>query len=104
MLMIDYERIQKDCFWDMSMSKKDIDAILTQNDYQKKAFLYEKILLNSTQLFKDIAIFSSQDISKLTENFKVPRFNHDFIFRRKNLIEVYFLDKPLLIDELKWTA
>ena len=102
--MIDYERIQKDCFWDMSMSKKDIDAILTQNDYQKKAFLYEKLLLNSTQLFKDIAIFSSQDILKLTENFKVPRFNHDFIFRRKNLIEVYFFDKPLLIDELKWTA
>ena len=102
--MIDYERIQKDCFWDVSMSKNDIDDILTQVDPQKKAFLYQKILLNSTQLFKDISIFSIEEISKLTEDFKVPKFNHDYIFRRKNLVEVYFLDKPLLIDELKWVA
>lgn len=102
--MIDYERIQKDCFWDVSMSKSDIDDILTQDNPQKKAFLYQKILLNSTQLFKDITIFSIEDISQLTEDFKVPRFNHDYIFRRKNLVEVYFLDKPLLINELKWVA
>ena len=102
--MIDYERIQKDCFWDISMTKNDIDDILAQDDPQKKAFLYQKILLNSTQLFNDISIFSTEDISKLTEDFKIPKFNHDYIFRRKNLVEVYFLDKPLLIDELKWVA
>ncbi len=103
-MMIDYERIKKDCFWDISMSKSNIDDILLQDKPQQKAFLYQKILLNSTQLFKDISIFSIEDISKLTEDFKVPRFNHDYIFRRKNLVEVYFLDKPLLIDELKWVA
>jgi len=102
--MIDYERIQKDCFWDLSMTKNDIDDILAHSEPQKKSFLYQKILLNSTQLFKDISIFSIEDVLKLTEDFKVPKFNHDYIFRRKNLVEVYFLDKPLLIDELKWIA
>ena len=102
--MIDYERIQKDCFWDISMPKNEIDDILAQDCSVKKAFLYQKILLNSTQLFKDISIFSIEDISTLTENFKVPKFNYDYIFRRKNLVEVYFLDKPLLIDELKWVG
>ena len=40
----------------------------------------------------------------LLTNYKVPTFNHDYIFRRKNISEVYFFDKPLLVDELKWVA
>jgi len=102
--MINYDRIKKDCFWDSEISNDDIDAIISAEDMRKKSMLFEKILLNSTSLFKDLAIFEVEQLSKLVDNYKVPKFNADFAFRRKNLVEVYFFNKPLLIDELKWVA
>mgnify|MGYP001576783524 CR=1 FL=1 len=102
--MLDYQRILKDCFWDMRLEVRDIKAIAEDNDLQKKSFLFEKILLNSTKPFSDLTLFSQDDLKLLLENYKVPQFNGDFAFRRKNMAEVYFFDKPLLIDELKWIA
>ena len=102
--MINYERIIKDCFWDLKMDSKDIDAILLHSDMTKKAFLFEKILLNSTQMLADMQIFEEDDLKILIEGFNVPKFNTAHIFKRKNMVEVYFLDKPLEIDELKWIA
>lgn len=66
--------------------------------------LFEKILLNSTALFKDMKIFNKKELAILIENYKLPKFNEEYIFRRKNMVEVYFFDKPLLINELKWVA
>jgi len=102
--MINYDRIKKDCFWDLEISNDDIDAIISDEDMRKKGMFFEKILLNSTSLFKDLAIFEVEQLLKLVDNYKVPKFNADFAFRRKNLVEVYFFNKPLLIDELKWVA
>ena len=102
--MINYDRIKKDCFWDSEFSNDDINAIISGEDMRKKSMLFEKILLNSTSLFKDLAIFEVEQLSKLVDNYKVPKFNADFAFRRKNLVEVYFFNKPLLIEELKWVA
>lgn len=102
--MHDYERIQKECFWDLNISSDDIKNILINNDSKKVNLLFEKILLNSTALFKDLEIFDKKELETLLENYKVPRFNGEYAFRRKNMAEVYFFDKPLLIDELKWVA
>ena len=102
--MIDYARIQKDCFWDLNISKEEIDVILGSKDMRKKSMLFDKILLNSTRLFVDLKIFDKKQIAQLIESYKLPKFNEQYAFRRKNMIEVYFLDKPLLIDELKWVA
>ncbi len=102
--MINYERIIKDCFWDLKIDAKDIDTMLLHSDMIKKTFLFEKILLNSTQMLADMQIFEKGDLEILIENFKVPKFNAEYIFKRKNMAEVYFLDKPLEIDELKWIA
>jgi hypothetical protein len=52
----------------------------------------------------DLKLFEPDDLRKLLENFKIPTFNYAHIFRRKNIADVYFLGKPLLIDELKWIA
>jgi hypothetical protein len=101
---VDYQRILKDCFWDMDLQVDDIKNIVQSNDMQKKSFLFEKILLNSTKLFADLCVFDKKELEILLDNYKIPRFNSDFAFRRKNLAEVYFLDRPLLIDELKWVA
>lgn len=102
--MINYERIIKDCFWDLNISAKDIEDILYSDDKRQKAFLFNKILLNSTQMLIDLKIFSIDEIRTFLDEYKVPRFNHNYIFRRKNIAEVYFLDKLLEIDELKWIA
>jgi hypothetical protein len=102
--MFDYKRIQKDCFWDLDISSDDIKNILDCNDSKKLNMLFEKILLNSTALFHDLEIFDKKQLENLLENYKVPRFNSEYAFRRKNMAEVYFFDKPLLIDELKWIA
>lgn len=101
---ISYARIKKDCFWDLNVSENDIKNIIKSDDERKKKMLFEKILLNSTALFKDLKIFELHDLETYLENYTIPRFNSDYMFRRKNMAEVYFFDKPLLIDELKWIA
>lgn len=102
--MLEYERIQKECFWDLNISSDDIKNILTSSDSKKINLLFEKILLNSTALFKDLEIFDKKQLEALLQNYKVPQFNSEYAFKRKNMAEVYFFDKPLLIDELKWVA
>jgi len=100
----DLIRIIKECFWDMKLTANDIVDIANGEDWTQKKYLFRKLLLNSTRVLSDLKIFSQDDLKKLIEEFKVPQFNHDYIFRRHNIVEVYFLDKPLLIDELKWVA
>jgi len=102
--MVDCNRIKKDCFWDLDISEDAISSIVKGQDVRKKEMLFEKILLNSTSLFQDLAIFDKGQLAHLLENYKIPSFNYDYTFKRKNMAEVYFLDKPLLIDELKWIA
>ena len=102
--MFDYKRIQKDCFWDLGLTSDDIENIVKSDDSKKINMLFEKILLNSTALFQDLKIFDKKQLENFLENYKVPQFNGEYAFRRKNMAEVYFFDKPLLIDELKWVA
>ena len=102
--MINYDRIKKDCFWDLNIDAKDIDEILASTDFRRKKFLFCKILLNSTRVLIDLQIFPSDELKKLIEEYKVPQFNYDYFFRRKNIAEVYFLDKSLQIEELKWAV
>jgi len=102
--MFNYQRIQKDCFWDLGLTIDDIKKIVDSDDIKKINMLFEKILLNSTALFHDLEIFDKKRLKMLLENYKIPQFNKEYAFRRKNMAEVYFFDKPLLIDELKWIA
>ncbi|MDX9796659.1 MAG: hypothetical protein RBT24_07510 [Arcobacteraceae bacterium] len=102
--MFNSQRIQKDCFWDLDISSDEIVNIANGDDTQKLNMLFEKILLNSTSFLNDLEIFDRQRLETLLENYQIPRFNGEFAFRRKNMAEVYFFDKPLLIDELKWVA
>jgi len=71
---------------------------------EEKSFLFSKILLNSTEMLQDLEIFSIDDLTVFINDFKVTNFNHDYIFKRKNIAEVYFLDKELLVDELRWAV
>jgi hypothetical protein len=102
--MTDYKRIKKECFWDLNFQEDDIREILEGFDERSRVLLFEKILLNSTKLLLDLKLFKKDELKSMLEKFKVPRFNHEYIFRRKNISEVYFFNKPLEIDELKWPA
>ncbi len=97
-----YTRIIDDCFWDSTITEEDIDTILHSENVRGKKYLFEKILVNSTDLLGDLKLFKENELCLLMEGYQVPVFNHDYIFRRKNIAEVYFFDAPLLIDELKW--
>ena len=100
--MVNIDRIKKDCFWEYNFSNEEIVNIAKRGDKRQKQFLFEKILLNSTSLFNDLKIFSKKDLKELIENYKIPSFNKNYAFKRKNIAEVYFLNKPLLVNELKW--
>jgi len=99
---IDYERLTKECFWEYSFSHADIDRFVCGGDAGEKSFLFEKILSSSTDLLNDMELFDFKDLQMLVENYQVPRFNHDYLSRRKNIVEYYFFDKPLEVQELKW--
>ncbi len=102
--MVNYERILKDCFWDYNFTAKEIKKMASSEDTRERSFLFQKILLNSTSLFNDLKIFKKEDLKLLLENYEVPAFNHYYIFKRKNIAQVYFLGKPLLVNELKWVV
>jgi hypothetical protein len=102
--MIEYKRIRKECFWDLDVQEDDIREMLVGADKRSQVFLFEKILLNSTKLLFDLEMFNMDLLRDMLEKYTVPRFNHDYIFRRKNIAEAYFFDKPLEIAELKWPA
>jgi len=101
--MVNYDKILKDCFWEYDFSIDDIKN-LAIGDEREKSFLFQKILLNSTALFNSLKIFDNSTLKILIENYKVPAFNNAYIFKRKNMAEVYFLNKPLTVNELKWVA
>lgn len=73
--MVNYDRIIRECFWDSCSSMEELQHIT-----------------------------AGDDLRLLIEGYRVPGFNYDHAFRRKNIAEVFFLDKELKIGELKWTA
>jgi len=100
--VFNYSRIRKECFWDLNLTEQDIEQIPMGNDERMKFLLMEKILLNSSHCLQDLHLFLKEDLQQFLDQFKVPTFNHDYVFRRKNIVEVFFFNKPLLIEELKW--
>jgi len=102
--MIDYDRILKECFWDYDYSPDELRELAASADEKERAFLFEKILLNSSHLFGDLKIFEDRLLRTLIQEYRVPSFNQDYAFKRKNMAEVYFLNKPVLVNELKWVA
>jgi len=102
--MIDYDRIVRECFWDSRISGDDIREIIARGGSRGKKQLFEKILLGSSRYLHDLQIFDREDLRMMLEEYKIPEFNYDFAFRRKNISEVFFFDKELKIGELKWIA
>ncbi len=97
-----YKRIINDCFWDSNIKEEDIKKMLYSGDKRAEKQLFEKILLNSTDILTDLKLFKKSELKLIMKEYNVPVFNYDYIFRRKNIAEVYLFNAPLLVDELKW--
>ena len=98
------QNILKDCFWEYNFSEEDILSLAKSKDRQEQMFLFSKILENAKELLKSMKIFDKKDLERLIESYRVPTFKHAYMARRLNIVEYYFLDKPLTINELKWVA
>ncbi len=102
--MINYKRMLKDCFWDYDFTGEEIAEMASSSDERKRLFLFQKILLNSTSLFNDLKIFRLDVLEELIRTYKIPTFNYEYTFKRKNMAEVYFLNRPILVNGLKWVV
>jgi len=98
------KNILKDCFWEYNFNENDIISLAKSQNKQEQMFLFTKILENAKELLKSMKIFDKSDLKRLIESYTLPSFKHDYMARRLNIVEYYFLDKPLTINELKWVA
>jgi len=96
--------IIKECFWEYNFSEEDINNLAKSHNSQEQMFLFTKILENAKELLKSMNIFDKSDLERLIESYTVPSFRREYMVRRLNIVEYYFLDKPLTINELKWIA
>ena len=98
------KNILKDCFWEYNFNEEDIISLAKSKDKQEQMFLFSKILENSKELIKSMKIFDKSNLKSLIESYRVPTFKYEYMARRLNIVEYYFLNKPLTINELKWVA
>ncbi len=94
----------KDCFWEYNFTAADVKKIIKSGNMREKQFLFEKILANSTHLFRDLKIFTRDNLEILIGSYTVPAFNREYLSRRKNMVEYHFFNQELTIEELKWTV
>ena len=98
------KNILKECFWEYNFKEEEIISLAKSQNRQEQLFLFSKILENAKQLLKSMKIFDKSDLEILIESYTLPTFKHNYMARRLNIVEYYFLDKPLTINELKWVA
>ena len=91
--------IQKTCFWEYNFTEEDIISLAKSQNQQEQMFLFTKILENAKELIKSMNIFDKEDLENLIESYTLPTFKRDYMARRLNIIEYYFLDRPLTINE-----
>ncbi|TVR94144.1 MAG: hypothetical protein EA428_00700 [Spirochaetaceae bacterium] len=102
--MHDLDRILRECFWDTNFSGDDIINAAGGRDVRRKAQVFEKVLLNSSHMLRDLELFPADELRALIQDYQLPQFNYEHAFRRKNLAEVYYLNGELKIPELQWKS
>jgi len=97
------QEILKECFWDYHIAENDILKIVQGDDKRSKNILFEKILINSQNLFLALSLFKKDELKELLDNYKIPRFNKEYIQKRKDIVEFFLFSKKLNHKELLWT-
>jgi hypothetical protein len=65
--MTDYNRLIRECFWDLNISEHDIEQIISGDNQRSKKQLFKKILLNSSRYLIDLRLFDREELYFLLE-------------------------------------
>ena len=99
--MVDYDRIQKECFWDSNITPKEIEKIAQKGDKRELEKLFSKIIYNSSDKLLDLQIFSKEQLRELFDSFKVT-YNKKYITKHLIVLKSLLLDENVSIKSLEW--
>ena len=96
------QQINRECFWDYTISNSEILKIAKNGNDQEKFFLFSKIIENATDIFKSLSIFSVSDQKIMSHRYNPPTFNRNFLDKRRKIIKYFLTGEKVDIPELRW--
>ena len=96
------EKINRECLWDYNFTNAEIIELARHGNTREKLFLFSKIMENATDVLKSLNIFSPEDQREMILNYRVPRFNCNFLGRRHKILKYFLLKQNVDIPELRW--
>jgi len=101
-ILANCQQINRECFWEYHMTSAEILKMAQSGSDQEKYFLFTKIIENSTDVLKNIDIFSIDDQKKMAALYKPSNFNHNFLDKRHKIIKYFLTGQKVNIPELRW--
>jgi hypothetical protein len=95
------EQVIKECFWDYSICRDEIDFMLASDDMRVKQRLFDKIINNSTKKIISLSLFDHDDLPTLFDNVKLNPY-HKRLTIIKLALENILLGRNHFIKELAW--
>jgi len=93
----------QEIFWgDYNIDEKKTIDLIQNGSSNDKRFIFEKIIANSKNIFKDLSYFEKEELKKLLDTVQNPIFNKEFIEKRVKIAKNIFFDEPCYIRELEW--
>ena len=77
-------------------------AIFEKNNPVEKRFLFTKIFVNSTNVLKVLEIFPFGEIKQFLDEFRPPRYQREYLQRKRDIVRYVMLNEPVSIKELGW--
>lgn len=103
--LLKYSKIIKEyCIWEYNYTPKDIYEILNGNDFEKRAWLYQKMVKNLPyeyyKMYQSDLIFSKDEIKKFLETnaLKYENQKRDYEKLRVATINAIFLNKLIKVE------
>lgn len=96
------EKIIQECLWEYNFTDSEIIELARRGNKREKMFLFAKIMENATDVLKCLNIFSPMDQREMILNYKVPKFNYNFLERRHKIIKYFITKQDVDIPLLRW--
>jgi hypothetical protein len=96
------EKINRECLWEYNFTDSEIIELARHGNKREKMFLFSKIMENATDVLKCLNIFSPMDQREMILDYKVPKFNYNFLERRHKIIKYFITKQNVDIPALRW--
>ncbi|HPB47088.1 MAG TPA: hypothetical protein PLX16_00590 [Exilispira sp.] len=91
-------QIVKDCFWDYSITDKEVLGIIESGDFEVKKKVFIKIIKNSTAKVDALRLFKKNELKKLFEDLP-PELKES---EKVKILENCFFDENHRISRYEW--